>query len=66
METLSQKNKQGHPAVVAHAFNPSTNLCAFKASLVCRASSRTAKAIQRNLVSKKSRKTKPNQKLNKA
>jgi hypothetical protein len=44
--------------VVAHAFNPSTGgrgrrISEFKASLVCRVSSRTAKAIQRNSVSKK-------------
>jgi hypothetical protein len=46
--------------VVAHAFNPSTqeaeadlieDLCEFKASLVYRGSSRTAKAAQKNPVS---------------
>jgi hypothetical protein len=37
-------------AVVAHTFNPSTEL---KASLVYRVSSRTARATQRNPVSKK-------------
>ena len=45
-------------AVVAHAFNPSAprrqrqvDLCEFKASLVCRLSSRTARATQGNPVS---------------
>jgi hypothetical protein len=39
--------------MVVHTFNPSTgrqrqeNLCEFKASLVCRVSSRTARATQR-------------------
>jgi hypothetical protein len=50
--------------VVVHAFNPSTlggrgrQISEFKASLVYRVSSRTARAIQRNPVSK-------NQKINK-
>jgi hypothetical protein len=45
--------------VVAHAFNPSTQggrgrwISEFKASLVYRVSSRTARATQRNPVSKK-------------
>jgi hypothetical protein len=53
---------------VAHAFNPSTGggrgrwISEFKASLVYKVSSRTARAIQRNPVSKKPKpKTKPNQ-----
>jgi hypothetical protein len=45
------------PSVVAHAFNPSRGdrgrrISEFKASLVYKVSSRTARAIQRNLVSK--------------
>ena len=49
-------------AVVVHGFNPSTweakagDLCEFKASLVYRMSSRTAKATQRNRVLKKQKK----------
>jgi hypothetical protein len=45
-------------AVVVHAFNPSTweaearQISEFKASLVYKVSSRTARAIQRNPVSK--------------
>jgi hypothetical protein len=51
-------------AVVAHAFNPSTweaeagGFPEFKASLVYRVSSRTARAIQKNPVSKKKKKKK--------
>ena len=47
--------------MVAHAFNPSTRggrggqISEFKASLVYTVSSRTARAIQRNPVSKKKR-----------
>jgi hypothetical protein len=54
---------------VAHAFNPSTweaeagGFLTFKASLVYRVSSRTARATQRNLVSEKQNKTKQNKKL---
>jgi hypothetical protein len=44
--------------VVVHAFNPST--WEAEASLVYRVSSRTARAIQRNPVSKKQNKTKQN------
>ena len=47
-------------AVAVHTFNPSTqeaekqvDLCEFEASLVYRESSRTARATQRNPVSKK-------------
>jgi hypothetical protein len=46
------------PGVVAHAFNPSTQggrgrrISEFEASLVYKVSSRTARAIQRNPVSK--------------
>ena len=49
---LSQMKSHGWVMVV-HTFNPSTgrqrqeNLCEFKASLVCRVSSRTARATQR-------------------
>jgi hypothetical protein len=49
--------------VVAHAFNPSTweaesrQISEFDASLVYRVSSRTARAIQRNPVSKKQKQT---------
>jgi hypothetical protein len=50
--------------VVAHAFNPSTweaegrQISEFEASLVYRVSSRTARAIQRNPVSKNQKKKK--------
>ena len=50
--------------MVAHAFDPSTweaeagGSLIFKASLVYRVSSRTARAAQRNLVSKKQNKQK--------
>ena len=58
-------------AVVAHAFNPSTweaeaGGSEFEASLVYRVSSRTARVIQRNPVSKKTKtKTKKQTKQNK-
>ena len=41
--------------VVVHIFNPSTWKEEFKGSLVCRASSRTAKATQRNPVLEKTK-----------
>jgi hypothetical protein len=44
------------PGVVAHAFNPSTPEA--EASLVYKVSSRTARAIQRNLVPKNKNKNK--------
>jgi hypothetical protein len=50
------------PGVVAHTFNPSTpggrgrRISKFEASLVYKVSSRTARAIQRNPVSKKKKK----------
>jgi hypothetical protein len=53
-----------HPAVVVHDFNPSTlgsrgrRISEFKASLVYRVSSRTARATQRDLGSEKNKKTK--------
>jgi hypothetical protein len=49
-------------AVVAHAFDPSRGrqISEFEASLVYKVSSMTAKAIQRNPVSKKQNKTKQN------
>jgi hypothetical protein len=54
--TLQEKKKAG---VVVHTFNPSTQeaeagrqISEFEASLVYRVSSRTARAIQRNPVSK--------------
>jgi hypothetical protein len=49
--------------VVAHAFNPSTREA--EASLVYKVSSRIARAIQRNHVSKKKTKNKTKQKKNK-
>jgi hypothetical protein len=54
------------PGVVAHAFNPSTReaeaggFLSSKASLVYKVSSRTAKAIQRNPVSKIPKRKKKN------
>jgi hypothetical protein len=50
--------------VVAHTFDSSTWEAEFKASLVYRVSSRTARAIQRNPVSKK-KQTKQNKTKNK-
>jgi hypothetical protein len=53
--------------VVAHTFNPSTpeakagGFLEFEVSLVYKVSSRTARAIQRNPVSKKQNKTKNKQ-----
>jgi hypothetical protein len=49
------KKLAGCQAVVAHAFNPSRGrrISEFEASLVYKVSSRTARAIQRNPVSKK-------------
>ena len=55
---MSQKTKQGR-MVVVHIFNPRTQeaesrqISEFKASLVYRGSSRTARATQRNPVLKK-------------
>ena len=52
------KNKMVEPGVVAHAFNPEHSggrgrgISEFEASLVYKVSSRTARAIQRNPVSK--------------
>jgi hypothetical protein len=55
------------PGVLVHTFNPSTweggrgrQISEFEASLVYRVSSRTARVIQRNPVSKKQNKTKQN------
>ena len=51
-------NSRVHQAEVVQTFNPSTweaearDLCEFEASLVYRESSRTARATQRNPVSK--------------
>jgi hypothetical protein len=61
--TLKSEHK---PGVVTHAFNPSTweteaGRFEFKASLVYRVSSKTAKTTQRNPVSKNKNKTKKNQ-----
>jgi hypothetical protein len=56
--------KTGGWAVVAHAFNPSTWggrgrwISEFEANLVYKVSSRTARATQRNPVSKTKNKTK--------
>jgi hypothetical protein len=50
--------------MVAHAFNPSRGrrISEFEASLVYKVSSRTARAIQRNPVSKKPKKKKKRKK----
>jgi hypothetical protein len=58
------------PGVVAHTFNPSTReaerqASEFEASLVYKVSSRTARATQRNPVSKKKKKKKPKNQKNK-
>jgi hypothetical protein len=63
MNLCSYKNI-AQPGVVAHAFNPSTReaeaggFLEFEASLVYKVSSRTARAIQRNPVSKNQKKKK--------
>ena len=57
-ETLSSKKEERCQAVVEHAFNPKHSggrdrqISEFEASLVYKVSSRTARAIQRNPVSK--------------
>jgi hypothetical protein len=57
-----KKKKRCKPGVVVHAFNPSTQeaeagrFLMFEASLVYKVSSRTARAIQRNPVSKNQKK----------
>jgi hypothetical protein len=54
-KTKTKTNKQTKSwALVAHAFNPSRGrwISEFEASLVYKVSSRTARAIQRNPVSK--------------
>jgi hypothetical protein len=62
----TNKKKNRCLAVVVHAFNPSTweaeavRFQEFKASLVYKVSSRTARATQRNPVSKKKKKKKEN------
>jgi hypothetical protein len=59
MEIEAIKKTQMSQAVVVHAFNPSTReaeaggISEFEASLVYKVSSRRARAIQRNPVSKK-------------
>jgi hypothetical protein len=63
-DILSQKEINVLPGMVAHAFNPSTweaeagRFSEFEASLVYRVSSRTARATQRNPVSKNKKQTK--------
>jgi hypothetical protein len=59
------------PAVVTHAFNPSTwergrRISEFKASLVYRVSSRTAGTTQRNPVSKNQNQNQPNKQTKKS
>jgi hypothetical protein len=63
METFSQLKAIPKLGVVAHAFNPSTweadrRISEFEVSLVYTVSSRTARAIQRNPVSKNQKKKK--------
>jgi hypothetical protein len=48
------------PGVVVHAFNPSTRIAEFEASLVYKVSFRTARAIQRNPVLKNKKQNKTN------
>ena len=60
-EERESEKKENHWAVVAHAFNPSTQEAErkadgsleFQSSLICITSSRPAKDTQRNSVSKK-------------
>ena len=69
-EERESEKKENHWAVVAHAFNPSTQEAEreadgsleFQSSLICIASSRTAKDTQRNSVSKKKQTNKQTQK----
>jgi hypothetical protein len=63
-KTKPKQNKSPEPGVVVHTFNPSTREAEaggsleFEASLVYKVSSRTARAIQRNPVSKNQNQTK--------
>jgi len=56
---MLERERERTRKVVAHTFNPSmqdaeaVDLCEFQASLVYRVTSRTARATQRNPVSKK-------------
>jgi hypothetical protein len=58
----NRETRKSLPGVMTHAFNPSTlggrgrRISEFEASLVYKVSSRTARAIQRNYVSKKKKK----------
>jgi hypothetical protein len=69
-EERESEKKENHWAVVAHAFNPSTQEAErkadgsleFQSSLICIASSRPAKDTQRNSVSKKKQTSKQTQK----
>jgi hypothetical protein len=58
----TKKKKKKKLGVVAHAFNPSRGrgrwISEFEASLVYKVSSRTARATQRNRVSRKKKKKK--------
>ena len=54
------KNDTRHGAVVAHLGGRGRQISEFEASLVYKVSSRTARATQRNPVSKKQNKTKQN------
>jgi hypothetical protein len=69
--TPSCLQKEDHlPGMVAHFFNPSTRrgrgrwISEFKASLVYKVSSRTARAIKRNPVAKNQKKKKNKTKKN--
>jgi hypothetical protein len=60
------KKSSGEPGVVAHAFSPSTQeISEFEASLVYTVSSRTARATQRNPVSKNQKKKRKKKKKEK-
>jgi hypothetical protein len=64
MKTFHQNNS---PYLVVHAFNPSTReaeISEFEAGLVYRVSSRTARAIQTNPVSKKQTNKQTNKRMN--
>ena len=50
MQTRRGIRLDSKPGVVVHAFNPSTRIAEFEASLVYKVSFRTARAIQRNPV----------------
>jgi hypothetical protein len=68
---ITSKDRRPKPGVVAHAFNPSTRggrgrwISEFEASLFYKVSSRTARTIRRNPVSKNQKPKNKNKNKNK-